>query len=456
MIPGLSGRPITPADADYESARLTNNGAVDSRPALIARATSAADVQAFVRWARAARQPITVRSGGHSVAGHSTGDGAHVLDLGLLNDIEIDPSPAAAWAWVGAGARAADFTSAAYARGRGVSFGDTGSVGLGGLIPGGGIGWLVRRQGLTIDSLLAAEVVTASGDLVTADAAEHADLFWALRGGGGNFGIVSRYKLALRPIGRVQHGMLLLPGTPAIVRAVIEIGLGAPDDLTLMPFLMAIPPMPEVAVEHHGELGLWCDTLWAGEPAAGAPLLERLRGLGPPIMDAIADKPYPEVYPAPAEPVEGAARGGWTSSSIFFDEIGDGVLDTVYAALRAAPEGDCLVIFRVLGGALARVPADATAFAWRAKKVLAWIIAAHSGDGAATMPAYRGWVRDLRAALAGWGEGAFVSFLGDDSPDMVAAAYPPPTLARLREVKRRYDPDNLFRRNHNILPADGA
>ena len=449
-IPGFNGRLIEPADPDFEAARLTNNGAVDARPALIAAPDSAADVQAVVRWARSAGQPLAVRSGGHSIAGHSTGDGAVILDMGGLNDIEIDPGPDADWAWAGPGVRAAAFTLAAYERGRAVSFGDTGSVGLGGLVLGGGIGWLLRKYGLTVDSLLEAEMVTADGELITASADEHADLFWALRGGGGNFGVVTRYKLALRPIGAVLHGMLLMPATRDNIHQVMAIGSAAPDDLTLMPYVMAIPPMDEVPASEHGKLGLWVDSLWAGEAKEGASVLASLRRLGPVLMDTVAEKPYPDVYPPPAE---GSERGGWTSSSIFLDPIGDDVLDVVEQAMSAAPPHDCLVIFRILGGAAGRVPADATAFGWRDERLLAWIIGAHGEADQSPMPALRTWVSDFRAALATRGRGAFVSFLGDDSPEMVAAAYPVATFARLRRVKRRYDPANVFQRNHNIPPA---
>lgn len=450
-IAGFGGRLIAPEDPEYETARLTANAALDARPRFICRADSASDVTAVVSWVRNSGLPLAIRSGGHSFAGHSTGDGVVVLDVQRLNRIEIDPKPDAAWAWTGSGATAGEFTNLAYERKRAVSFGDTGSVGLGGLVVGGGIGWLVRRYGLTIDSLLAAELVTADGELVTASADEHPDLFWALRGGGGNFGVVTRYKLALRPIGRVLHGMLLVPATPANVRRVLEFGLSAPDELTLMPFVMAIPPMDEVGAEHHGQLGLWVYTLWSGDRAAGKQVIDELRALAPVLIDTIAGKPYPEVYPAPAQ--EGQVeRGSWTSSSVFLDRVDDGVGEVVMRMVAGAPAGECLVIFRPLGGAAGRVPADGTAFAWRDKPVLAWIIAGHSA-AAESMPAYRAWVNDVRRSLEGYGRSAFVNFMADDGLEAVGAAYPPATLARLRDVKRRYDPDNVFGHNHNIRPG---
>jgi FAD/FMN-containing dehydrogenase len=407
-------------------------------------------VAAVVRWARVTGQRLAIRSGGHSIAGHSTGDGVVVLDVGGLNTVEIDPSPDAAWAWAGPGATAGEFTRAAYERGRAVSFGDTGSVGLGGLVVGGGIGWLVRRYGLTIDSLLAAELVTADGELVIASPDEHPDLFWALRGGGGNFGVVTRYQLALRPIGEVDHGTLLVPATRANVEQVLAFAMTAPEELTLMPYVMAIPPMDEVAAEWHATLGLWIEALWSGSPADGAPVLAELRTFGPSLMDSIERKPYPAVYPERS----GDRRGGWTASSVFVDEVDDGLLTIIEAMLAAAPPGDSLAIFRPLGGAAARVANDATAFGWRDRSFLVWLIGDSGEADAATVAALRAWVAEFRRAFSERGVGAFVSFMGSDDEATVAASYPPATLARLREVKRRYDPDNLFRRNLNIAPAD--
>jgi FAD/FMN-containing dehydrogenase len=447
-IPGFSGRLINPSNPDYEIARLTENGACDARPALIARAGNADDVTAAVRWTHETRQVLAIRSGGHSIRGHSTGDGVVVLDLAALNGMEFDASGATAWA--GPGTTAAAFTKAAYERGGAVSFGDTGTVGLGGLITGGGIGWLVRKYGLTIDSLLAVEVVTAKGELISASASENSDLFWALRGGGGNFGVVTRYRLALNPIGEVLHGTLLMPATAETVRDVLSFGHGAPEDLTLMPYVMAIPPMGEVPASEHGRLGLWVDALWAGPEDAGEGVLASLRALGPILMDNVAPKPYPAVY---GEPGHGP-RSGWTSSSTYLDDVDADVFQMVRDQLAQAPPGNSLAIFRILGGAAGRVPNGSMAYGWRDRRYLAWLIAAF--DITEPRSTYDRWVTDFRSALAGRGAGAFVSFMGTDDPASVAAAYPAATLARLREIKGLWDPDNLFRHNHNIEPAGGV
>ncbi|MEA2677933.1 MAG: hypothetical protein QOJ81_2074, partial [Chloroflexota bacterium] len=272
---------------------------------------------------------------------------------------------------------------------------------------------------------------------------------WALRGGGGNFGVVTRFRLALNPIHEVLQGMLLMPATAETVPAVLALGHAAPEDLTLMPYVMAIPPMDEVPQTHHGRLGLWVDTLWAGPDASGDDVLATLRALGPILMDTIVAKPYPQVYPDPGD----GPRGAWTSSSIFLDDVDAGVFETVRDVLAEGPPGDNLAIFRILGGAAGRVANDATAFGWRDHRYLLWLIADHASSEPGAP--YASWVASARAALADRGMGAFVSFMADGGPESVAAAYPAATLHRLREIKRRWDPDNLFRHNHNILPSNG-
>ena len=448
-IPAFGGRLITPANPDFELARLTNNAAWDARPALIARPADAKDVAAVVRWARATGQVLAIRSGGHSIAGHSTGDGVAVLDLAALDQVEFDA--AGATAWVGPGVTASAFTKAAFERGRAVSFGDTGTVGLGGLILGGGIGWLVRKYGLTIDSLLAAEVVDADGELRMVGPEQDPDLFWALRGGAGNFGVVTRYQLALKPVGEVIHGTLLMPATPETVHDVLLFGYRAPDDLTLMPYVMAIPPMDQVPASQHGRLGLWVDTLWAGSVAEGEDVLAGLRAIAPALMDDIRPKPYPAVYGEPS-----GQRSPWTSSSIFIDDVDERVFVTLAEALAQAPTGASLAVFRVLGGAAGRVANDATAYGWRDRNYLIWLIADYPDVEGAQPRSYASWVREARTSLTSHGSGAFVSFMGADDPESVAACYPAGTLARLRAIKRHWDPENLFRHNHNIAPADGV
>ena len=441
----FAGRLIWPGQPDYEAARLVENAAFDRRPALIARATAAADVAAATRFSRASGLPIAVRSGGHSIAGHSTGDGVVVVDVSGLASLDIDE--AARTAWCGPGVQAGAYTAAADAFGLATPFGDHGTVAVGGIALGGGIGWLVRRDGLTIDSLRAVELVTADGEQLVASEDDHPDLFWALRGGGGNFGVVTRLKLALRPIDTVLHGTILLRSSPATIVRLLEMAHAAPDELTMMPGLMVIPPMDEVPADEHGRVGLFIDLLWAGQMAPGLAAIAPLRSLGPVLFDTVAEKRYPDVFPPPS-----GRRSAWTSRSLFIDRFDDSTIAVLERQVSTAPPGDALAIFRVLGGAASRVPNDATAYSWRDKSVLLWIIADTGSEDATRLPEMAAWAASFQAELRAFGSATYVNFMADEGDDAVASAYAPATWARLREIKRRYDPDNLFRLNQNIPP----
>jgi FAD/FMN-containing dehydrogenase len=445
----FGGELIWPGRPDYEAARLVENAAFDRRPALVARARGADDVAAVIRFGRASGLPLAVRSGGHSIAGHSTGDGVVVLDVSALNRLEIDP--AARTAWCGPGLQAGSYTATADTFGLATPFGDHGTVAVGGITLGGGIGWLVRRDGLTIDSLLAVELVTADGESLVASAADQPDLFWALRGGGGNFGVVTRLKLALHPIDTVLHGSILLPSSPATIRRLLEIAHAAPDELTLMPGVMAIPPMDEVPSEHHGRLGLFIDLLWAGPTAAGLAAISGLRSLGAILLDTVTEKRYPDLFPPPS-----GNRSAWTSRSLFIDRFDDETIEVIERQISSAPPGDALAIFRVLGGAASRVPNDATAYSWRDKSILLWIISDTGTDDATRMPEMTAWATSFQEELRAFGSATYVNFMADEGSAAVASAYAPTTWARLREVKRRYDPDNVFQLNQNIPPAPPA
>lgn len=403
------------------------------------------DVAATIEYVQSTGLTLAVRSGGHSVAGHSTGDDTVVLDLSGLNGIEMDRS--ARTAWVGPGVRAAEYTTAAYALGLATTFGDTGTVGLGGLILGGGIGWLVRKHGLTIDSLQAVEMVTAARERLVASAEQHPDLFWAVRGGGGNFGVATRFKLALHPMGRVLHGTILVPATREVLSALVPLGLAAPDELTLMPTVMAIPPMDEVPAHQHGRLGVFIDLVWAGRMDDGERAISPFREFAEPLLDTVAEKPYPDVYPEPS-----GVRTGWTARAIFLDGFDDETIGIIERHLADTPSEECLAHFRILGGAAARVPADATAYGWRDRSLLLWIIADFGADPS-HLRANEAWAGGFVTDLREKGSGSYVNFMADEGAEAVESAYPAPIWARLRDIKRRYDPENLFRHNHNIPPA---
>ena len=281
--PGFRGRVITPDADDYHRARRTHNASVDRHPALIVRPTDADDVATVVKGAQERGLPLVVRAGGHSMGNHSTGDGALVLDLSAMREVQIDVKGRTAWA--DAGILAGEYTAATHAQGYVTPFGDTGSVGVAGITLGGGVGWLVRKHGMTIDSLLAVEIVTADGRLRTASADEEPDLFWAVRGAGANFGVVTRLKFRLHPLADVLAGDIVLPATRDVLRSLIPTLVAAPDELTAMPIVTLAPDDPAIPEEHRGRPVVYLSLVWSGSPDAGERALAPLRALGSPISD---------------------------------------------------------------------------------------------------------------------------------------------------------------------------
>lgn len=445
--PGFQGQVIQPGASDYDRARRINNASVDRHPALIVRPTDADDVAIVVRRAQERGLPLVVRAGGHSMGNHSTGDGALVLDLSAMRDVQIDVKGRTAWA--DAGILAGEYTAAAHAHGLVTPFGDTGSVGVAGITLGGGVGWLVRKHGMTIDSLLAVEIVTADGRRRIASAVEEPELFWGVRGAGANFGVVTRLKFRLHPLGNVLAGDILLPATREVLRNLVPVLLAAPDELTAMPNIMLAPPDPAIPDEHHGRLVVYVSVAWSGTPEAGERALAPLRALGSPISDTVTWKPYPDLF----SPVDRDAEPTWAISSrgLFVDSLDDAMIDVIQRRLTEPGAPEALVQLRVLGGEMARVPADAAAFGWRDQPLLLWLITPdHDIARAADLEA---WTAAFRAELSADGAPTYVNFMGAEDTDSVRSAYPASAYARLRELKRRYDPDNVFRSNHNILPG---
>jgi FAD/FMN-containing dehydrogenase len=349
--------------------------------------------------------------------------------------------------WAGAGLTAGEVTAALAEHGMAVPFGDTGTVGIAGLTLGGGIGWLARKYGLAIDSLVAAEIVTADGRVLTASADEHPDLFWALRGGGGNFGIVTRFSYRLSPVGEVLGGALFLPPTRDVVRSLVPLAMSAPEELTTISFLMPIPPVPFVPEEHHGRPALVVMFVYAGDPADGRAAIAPFTAMAEPYGVAALPMPYPGIYEFTKE---GGERGASTTRSVFLDVLDDASVDAILDAMARAPEG-AMVQLRVFGGAMGRVPADATAFAHRSAAVQVVIINGFpTPESAAEATA---WNRALFAALEPRATGVYVNFLEDEGEHRVRTAYPGETYERLARVKRRYDPANVFHRNQNVRPA---
>jgi len=442
---GVTARIVGPDDADYDATRAFFYGNFEKKPASIVLAADAGDVARTVRLARDLGVELAVRSGGHSVAGHSGTDGGIVLDLRQMKSIEIDTGARTVWAQTGL--TAAELTTATAAHGLAVGFGDTGSVGIGGITLGGGIGYLVRKHGMTIDSLLAAEIVTADGKVVRADAEDHADLFWAIRGGGGNFGVATRFLYRLHPVDTVVGGMMMLPATADVITGFMANADAAPEELSAIANVMAVPPAPMFPPEVHGKVVVMALVCYAGDPEAGARALAPFRALAEPIIDMVQPIPYPQMYPPEDDSYHPTAVG----RNLLIDEVDDTTARTI---LRYIEESDApmrVAQLRVLGGAMARVPADATAFAHRSSKIMANVAAFY--DGAEDKVQRDAWVESFADVLRQNDQGAYVNFIGEESNGWIRRAYPDGTWQRLQAIKAKYDPTNLFHLNQNIPPA---
>ncbi len=443
----LTGRVVAPGDPEYDDARTPFYGGIDNHPAAIVMAADAADVARVIELASDTGLELAVRSGGHSVPGHSTTEGGIVLDLRDLNGLEIDFDSRTAWAETGL--KTGRYTVAAAEHGLATPFGDTGSVAIGGLTLGGGVGYLVRKYGLTIDSLLAAEVVTADGELLHVDAESHPDLFWAIRGGGGNFGVATRVRLRLHEVGTVVGGMLILPATADTIQSFVQAAEAAPEELSSIANVMPAPPMPFLPEEQHGRLVIFAVLVYAGGVEAGERAAAPFRGLAEPMADMVGPKPYPAIFEGGGD--EDEFHPIAASRTMFVDSVDRLAAETIVEQLQSSTAMLAATQLRVLGGATARVPADATAYAHRRSRIMVNVAALFGNTEEA--PEHEPWVTGLADALRQDDAGAYVNFLGDEGDDRVRAAYPGETWDRLVAIKRRYDPTNLFRLNQNIPPA---
>jgi len=441
----VGGRVIAPDDPEYDSARSVFYGGIDRHPAAIVRVRDDMDVARVVALARETGLELAVRSGGHSISGLCVSEGGIVIDLADMRALEIDPEARTAWAQTGL--TAVEFTTAAAEHGLGIGFGDTGSVGIGGITLGGGVGYLVRKHGLTIDSLQAADIVTADGEIRRVDAENEPDLFWAIRGGGGNFGVATRFRFGLHQIDTVVGGMLLLPATVDTIAGFMAEAEESPDELSSIANVMPAPPMPFVPEEAHGKLAIMALMTYAGDPEAGQRALAPFRALAEPIADMLRPMPYPEVYPPEEEGYHPVATG----HTMFVDTIGRPEAATILEHLGTSTAMMGVAQLRMLGGAMARVPVDDTAFAHRQSKIMVNVAAVYERPD--EIAVHGPWVEAFAAALHQGDDGAYVNFLGDEGEARIRSAYPGPTWDRLRQIKARYDPTNLFRLNQNIAPA---
>jgi hypothetical protein len=450
-IPRFSGTLISPDDAGYDEARRVHNQMIDRRPALIARCESVPDIAAALAYARREGMEIAVRAGSHSSPGFATSEGGLVIDLSPLKAIHVDA--ARQIAWVQPGVLWGELDAATQEHGLAVTGGRVSSTGVAGFTIGSGSGWLERKMGLAADNLRAVRVLTADGVVVTASATENPDLFWAVRGGGGNFGIVVEFEFALRAVGpEVLGGILMWPRDRAreVMSTYRDLMRDAPDSLCGGLVLMSAPPLPMVPLELQGRAAVGVLVLYAGAPDRGAEHIAPLRALGP-VVDAVQPMPYCAVQAMLDGDDSIKLRGYYRFS--FIDKLTDPAVDAILAGVEGAPSTLSAVLLQPLGGEFGRVGAMDTALGhrdaeWGIQVLAQWLEPERDTSN-------RAWVRAFTDALSPWARPAgFPNFIADANDAAgVRSAYGTERYARLVEVKDRWDPENVFRLNHNITPT---
>ncbi|MDQ3694450.1 MAG: FAD-binding oxidoreductase [Chloroflexota bacterium] len=449
------GQIIQPDDFEYDGARAVWNGMIDKYPALIVRCTGTADVVAAVNFARGQNLGIAVRGNGHNVAGNAVRDGGLVIDLSRMKGIQIDPVKRVARAQPGV--RWGDLDPETQRHGLVTPGGEVSTTGIAGYTLGGGMGMLQRKWGLACDNLLSAEVVTASGEVVRASITEHPDLYWAIRGGGGNFGIVTWFEFQLHPLGpEVFTAMVAYPFADAasVVRAWADFTRQAPDEVTSEALLWRMLPLPDCPPEWQDMSVVLIGAMYAGPAAEGERALQPLRELGTPLIDLSGPVSYVDSQKGPDPLFPDGALYYW--KSLFLDQLDGDLIDAIIAQAARRPTPQTLVILRHLGGAIGRVPEDATAYGNRDARYNLSLDA--SWDDPALNDEAIAWTRrawsDLHDRAGG---GVYLNFagLGEDNGALARAGYGG-NYGRLREIKRKYDPANLFRGNINIAPAATA
>jgi FAD/FMN-containing dehydrogenase len=435
---GLGGTLIRRGDADYDQARRVWNGMIDRSPAAIFRCNSTADVVAAVNFAREEGLMLAVRGGGHNAAGLALVDDGLVIDLSGMRGIKVDTDKRIAY--VQGGALWRDLDAATHPHGLATTGGVISSTGVGGLTLGGGLGWLMRQHGLACDNVLAVEIVTADGQVRRASATENPDLFWAVRGGGGNFGVVTNFEFRLHPMRTLYAGMLVFPGpqAPEVLRRYREVAENAPDELTVFAALMTSPdgqPITAIFPAYNGPI--------AKAEAAVKPF----RDLGP-VADQVQEMPYPALQSMLDEGFPSGLHVYWRSD--FLKGLPDEALDALVERFNAITSPLSALLIEQFGGAVARVPADETAFAQRDAMFNLAIVSRWTDTS--TAATHTDWARQTSAAIRPFvSGGVYVNYLGEEGADRVKAAYGP-KYDKLVAVKKKYDPKNLFRVNQNIQP----
>ncbi|MFM0225603.1 FAD-binding oxidoreductase [Paraburkholderia dipogonis] len=446
----MRGQVLLPGDASFDEARSIWNAMIDRRPALILRCAGVADVRLGVAFARDNGLPLAIRGGGHNIGGSALCNDGVVLDLSQMKSVRIDP--AARRAYVEPGATLHDFDHEAQAFGLATPLGINSTTGVAGLTLGGGFGWLSRRYGMTVDNLVSADVVTAEGELVHANADSHEDLFWAIRGGGGNFGIVTRFEFALHPVGPLVYGGLVVLPIDQAREALLKYraaNAGMPQELSVWAVLRLAPPLPFLPPEVHGKPVIVFAMCYTGAVESGPSAVEFVRAFGTPVGEHLGPMPYAMWQQAFDPLLTPGARNYWKSHNLV--EIPDGLIDALLNAIDNLPSPQCEIFFGQIGEQTQRVPVEATAYSSR--DTLYAMNVHGRWDDATDDERCVGWARAFFDAAAPFALGSvYVNFMTEEEGGRVADAYGP-NYERLVAVKNRYDPRNLFRHNQNIRPS---
>ena len=445
----IKGRVLAPDDPNYDQARQIWNAMIDRRPAVIVQPADAGDVGPAIQFSRANALEISVRGAGHNIAGNAVCNGGMMIDFSNMRNVRVDAGKKRAT--VGPGATLADLDNATQQHGLATPVGINSTTGIAGLTLGGGFGWLTRKHGMTIDNLISAEVVTADGKRLRASEKDNAELFWALRGGGGNFGVVTEFEFALHPVGpEILAGLIVFPFAQAkqLLTRYRQFASAAPEDLNVWAVLRQAPPLPFLPENVHGQEVVVLPIFYAGVVAEGQKLVERLRTFGDVLGEHIGAQPYTQWQKAFDPLLAPGARNYWKSHN--FTELSDGAFDAIIEYAGKLPSSQCEIFIGHIAGVANRVAPDATAYMHRDAK---FVLNVHGRwDSAAQDASCVEWARAFFNASAPYASaGAYVNFMTEEEGNRVAAAYGS-NYDRLVQIKRRYDPENVFHLNQNIKP----